>query len=94
MFKSENIVVTNGTTHCKLKQSSKIVFFNSNTSIEFIKKVFCVTLFMKSKELHLLNSRRKNSLNTSLLVFYILIYIILIIHTICFMKVMSFIKFI
>jgi hypothetical protein len=25
MFKSENIVVTNGTTHCILKQSSKIL---------------------------------------------------------------------
>ena len=26
MFKSKNIVVTNGTTYCKLKQCSKIVF--------------------------------------------------------------------
>ena len=31
-FKLENMVVTNGTTtHCELKQGSKIVFFNSNT---------------------------------------------------------------
>ena len=26
MFKLENIVVTNGTTHCKLKQGKKTVF--------------------------------------------------------------------
>ena len=26
MFKSENIVVWNGVTYCKLKQGSKIVF--------------------------------------------------------------------
>jgi hypothetical protein len=26
MFKSENVVVTNVTTHCKLKQDIKIVF--------------------------------------------------------------------
>jgi hypothetical protein len=36
MFKSKNIVVTNATTHCKLKQDRKIVF-NSNISIEFAK---------------------------------------------------------
>jgi hypothetical protein len=37
MFKSENIVVTNGTSRYKLKQGHKIVFFNSNTLIEFTK---------------------------------------------------------
>jgi hypothetical protein len=38
MFKLENnIVVTNGRTRYKLKQGHKIVFFNSNTLIEFIK---------------------------------------------------------
>ena len=55
MFKSENIilytVVANGTTHhCKLKQGSKIVLFNSNTLIGFT-KVFCIFM-MKNKELH------------------------------------------
>jgi hypothetical protein len=36
MFKSKNIVVTDETTHCKLKKK-KIVkqFFNSTTSNEF-----------------------------------------------------------
>ena len=38
MLKAENIVVTNGATHhFKLKQGSKIVFFNSNTLTEFTK---------------------------------------------------------
>jgi hypothetical protein len=39
MFKSENIVATNGATHCKLKQgSSKIVF--SIQIIEFTTQGF------------------------------------------------------
>jgi hypothetical protein len=51
MFKLENIIVTNGTTHCRLTQGSKIIF-QSNTSIEFT-KVSCT--FMRNKELRLLD---------------------------------------
>ena len=58
MFKPENIVVTNGTTHCKLKQENEIVFFlNSNTLIEFT-KISCT--FMRNEKLQLLNLRREN----------------------------------
>ena len=45
------------TTHCYLKQGSKMGF-NSNTLIEFT-KVSCST-FMRNTELRLLNSRKKN----------------------------------
>ena len=49
-------LVTNRTTHCKLKQGSKIVLFISNTLIGFT-KVSCI--FMRNNELHyLLNSSR------------------------------------
>jgi hypothetical protein len=57
MFKSENIVVTKGITRCKLKQGSKIIFFNSNTLIEFT-KASCT--FVRNNELHLLNPRGKS----------------------------------
>ena len=57
IFKSENIVVTNGTTRCKTKQGHKIVFFNSNTLIEFTKVSY---KFLRNKEsYYLLNSRTK-----------------------------------
>ena len=53
MFESKNIIVTNGVTHFKLKQDSKIVFFNSNTLTKFTKVSY---KFMRSdKKLHLLN---------------------------------------
>ena len=55
MSKSKYILVTNGTTRCKLKQGSKMIF-NTNTLIE-VTKVSCA--FMRNKELHLLNLRRK-----------------------------------
>jgi hypothetical protein len=59
MFKPENIIVTNGTTHCKLKQGSEIVFFfNLNTLIGFAKVSYT---FMRNEKLHLLNLRRENS---------------------------------
>jgi hypothetical protein len=74
MFKLESIVVANGTTHCKLKQDSKVALFNSDTLIGFIKD-FCTV--MRNKELHLLNSRRKNSLS---ICFFFVFYIILIIQ--------------
>ena len=49
MFKSEDIVVTNGTTHCKLKQgSSKIVL--SIQIIEFTTRASYK--FVRNKELH------------------------------------------
>jgi hypothetical protein len=70
MFKSENIVDTNGTTHCKLKQDIKIVF-NSNTLIE-LTKASC-TFMKNNKKSHLLNSRRKYCLNFFLFVFYIIL---------------------
>ena len=68
-------VVANGTTHhCKLKQGSKIVLFNSNTSTGLFTKKFCI--FMRNKELHyLLNSGRTNSLNISLFVVFIILII-------------------
>jgi hypothetical protein len=66
-----NTVVANGTTHCKLKQGSKIFLFNSNTLIGFT-KVSCI--FMRNKELHYsLNSRRTNSLNLFLFVVFIIL---------------------
>ena len=55
MFKSENIVVTNGITHCKMKRGSKKVF-DSNTLFELITKISCI--FMRNKEPNLLNSRK------------------------------------
>jgi hypothetical protein len=67
MLKLENIVVRNGTTHCKLKQGGK-KNFNSNI-LEFT-KISC-TFMGNHKELHLLNSRRKIPLNISLLILYI-----------------------
>ena len=70
MFKLKNIVVTNGTTHCKLKQDSKIVLFNSNTLIWFT-NVSCI--FMRNNELPLLNSRRTDSSNISLFVVFIIL---------------------
>jgi hypothetical protein len=66
MFKSENIVVINGTAHCKLGKDNKIVF-------QLNLQKFRVT-FMRNKELHyLLNSRRTNSLNISLFVVFIIL---------------------
>ena len=77
MLKSENIVDTNGTTHCKLKQGSKIVFhFKYSTSIEFTKSL-CTVHSLRNKELRfLLNSRRKEPLMIiSLFVFYIILIV-------------------
>ena len=66
MFKSENIVVTNGATHCKLKQSNKTVF-QFKYLIKYT-KVSCK--FMGNKELHLLSSRRR-ILQISLYLYFI-----------------------
>ena len=74
-IRKQSTIVANGTTyHCKLKQGSKIVLFNSNNLIGCT-KVSCI--FMRNEELHyLLNSRRTNSLNISLFV----VFTILIMH--------------
>ena len=51
MFKSENIVVMNGTTQCKLKQGSKIVIL-----VKFFEftKVSCTLFIRNNKEKHYL----------------------------------------
>ena len=61
-----------GTTHhCKLKQDSKIVLFNSNTLIGFT-KVSCI--LMRNTKLHyLLNLRRTNSLTILLFIVFIIL---------------------
>ena len=87
MFKSENIVVTNGTTRYKLKQGNKKVLFNSITLIGFTR---VSSIFMRNKELHyLLYSRRTNSLNILLFV----VFIILIMQYYVALTTVNFIKF-
>ena len=75
MFKLENIVLQlqmeQLNNHCKLKQGGKKILFNLNTLIGFTKVSH---IFMRNKKLHyLLNSRRKNSLNISLFVVFIIL---------------------
>jgi hypothetical protein len=73
LIRKYSTVVANGATHCKLKQSNKIVLFNLNILIEFI-KVSCIFIMRNKGFLHyLLNSRRTNSLNILLFVVFIIL---------------------